>query len=579
MTSPPAPSAGTEVLASTGKPPRGSRAAELEPQGAPDGGFPREAPVSTGVNDASRDRRAIAKRAGVVGLGTLLSRVLGLARDLVFAALFPRAATDLFFVAFTIPNALRQLLAEGALSASFVPVLAKVEAQRGPRAAEALYAKLRGAMWIVLVVTCVAGVAGAPWLCELFAAGFHARPGAFEKTVAITQVVFPYLLFMGLAALGAGALQTRRRFAVAAFAPGLLNVAMIGCALALPPLFLARGVDPIFALAAGALVGGLLQVVAQLPELRRAGFAGPLQFSLRDEDVREVVRRILPMTLGLMIYEVDLVLSRRFLSECGEGANSYFYYAQRLCDFPQGVFSLALATATLPSLSSLVAKGDRREVAKTAAHALRLALFVALPATALLVALARPIVIGAFARGAFDAASVDGTTRALVVQGLGVVLVAVVRQVVPVFYALGNTRTPVLISGLDLLAFVAIALTLRGPLGHVGVSWAVTGSSFVQMALLLVALHRALPDLHARDLALSAAKSTIASCLAAIAAFFAAAAAFGLPRLPYVGGLVPVIVGAVVFLAAFLVVGRAIGHDEQRQLVGAVMRRVRRSRA
>jgi putative peptidoglycan lipid II flippase len=541
---------------------------------------PPESRVDLGArSEATRDRGAIAKRAGVVGLGTLLSRVLGLARDLVFAALFPRAATDLFFVAFTIPNALRQLLAEGALSASFVPVLAKVEQQDGPRAAEALYAKLRGAMWIVLIGTCVAGVAAAPWLCELFAAGFHARPGAFEKTVGITRVVFPYLLFMGLAALGAGALQTRRRFAVAAFAPGLLNVAMIACALALPPIFVGRGVDPIYALALGALVGGLLQVLAQMPELRRAGFGGALMLDLRDEHVREVVRRILPMTLGLMIYEVDLVLSRRFLSECGEGANSYFYYAQRLCDFPQGVFSLALATATLPSLSSLVAKGDRREVAKTAAHALRLSLFVALPATAILVALAKPIVVAAFARGAFDAASVDGTTKALVVQGLGVVLVAVVRQIVPVFYALGNTRTPVIISGLDLLAFVAIALSLRGPLGHVGVSWAVTGSSFVQMALLIVALHRALPDLHARDVARSAAKSTIASCLAAMVAFYAALFAAKLPRLPMVGGLLPAIAGGGAFVLAFLVVGRVIAHEEQAQLTGAVMRRLRRRRA
>ncbi len=537
-----------------------------------------EAPLEP-TSDASRDRRAIAKRAGVVGLCTLLSRVLGLARDLVFAALFPRGETDLFFVAFTIPNALRQLLAEGALSASFVPVLAQVEERRGPRAAEALYAKLRGAMWIVLIATSALGVAGAPWLCELFAAGFHARAGAFDKTVAITRVVFPYLLFMGLAALGAGALQTRRRFAVAAFAPGLLNVAMIACALALPPLFVARGVDPILALAVGALVGGALQVLAQLPELRRAGFGGALRIDVRDDDVREVVRRILPMTLGLMIYEIDLVLSRRFLSECGEGANSYFYYAQRLCDFPQGVFSLALATATLPSLASLVARGDRREVAKTAAHALRLALFVALPATALLVALARPIVIGAFARGAFDAASVEGTTRALWVQALGVVLVAVVRQVVPVFYALGNTRTPVLISGLDLMAFIAIALSLRGTLGHVGISWAVTGSSFVQMALLLVALRRLLPDLHARDVAKSALKSAIASIVAALVAFYAAAAATSLPRLPHVGGLLPVTAGGIAFALAFLTVGRAVGHEEQRQLVGAVMRRVRRARA
>ena len=536
-------------------------------------------PETAASAEATRDRQSIAKRASVVGLGTLLSRALGLGRDLVLAALFPRAATDLFFVAFTIPNALRQLLAEGALSSSFVPVLAGLDAKEGKKAAEEFYAKLRGAMWIVLALFTVAGVAAAPLLCELFAAGFHARAGAFEKTVGLTRVLFPYLLFMGLAALSAGALQTRRLFAVAAFAPALLNVAMIVAAFALPPVLAARGIDPLYALAIGALVGGLLQVVAQLPALRRAGFTAKLRIDLKDPNVREVIRRIGPMTLGLMIYEIDLVLSRRFLSECGEGANSYFYYAQRLCDFPQGIFALALATATLPSLSALAARGDREELAKTAAHALRLSLFVGLPATALLSALARPLVTAAFARGAFDQTSIDGTTSALVVQGLGVFSVAVVRQLVPLFYSLGNTRTPVLVSGLDLLAFIAIALSMRGPLGHVGISWAVTGSSIVQMLLLMRALRRELPELRWATVLPSAGRTLIASIAAAAVAFGVGWASARMPRVPYVGGFVPALLGGLAFLVTFVVAGKLLGNEEQAQLTAGLARRLRRGRA
>ncbi len=530
------------------------------------------------MNEAQKDRRAIAGRASVVGIGTLASRVLGLGRDLVLAAVFPRAATDLFFVAFTIPNALRQLLAEGALSSAFVPVLAGIEAKDGKAAAEAFYAKLRGAMWIVLIAFTVAGVAAAPILCELFASGFHARPGAFERTVTLTRAVFPYLLFMGLAALGAGALQTRKRFAVAAFAPALLNVAMIAAAFTLPSVLGARGYDPLLALAIGALFGGFFQVMAQGPALRKAGFTGGLSLDLRDPGVREVLRRIGPMTLGLMIYEIDLVLSRRFLSEAGEGANSYFYYAQRLCDFPQGIFALALATATLPSLSALAAKGDKVELAKTAAHALRLSLFVALPATALLVALARPVVVATFARGAFDATSVDGTTTALMVQGLGVAAVALVRQLVPLFYALGDTKTPVLVSGLDLLAFIAIALLTKDKYGHLGVSAAVSGSSMVQLVLLAIALRRPLPELRLRILASSAWKTGLAAVLAGLVAAFVAQAALRLPRLPWGASFVPAILGLASFAIAFIIVSRIVGNEEQAQLAAGLRRRLRRGR-
>lgn len=529
------------------------------------------------AEERGAERAAIAGRAGLVGAGTLVSRVLGLARDLVLAAMFPRALTDLFFVAFTIPNALRQLLAEGALSSAFVPVLAKIETDEGPKAAATFYARLRGLMWIVLVATCAIGVMAAPLLCELFAAGFHARPGAFERTVAVTRAVFPYLLFMGLAALGAGALQVRKKFGVAAFAPALLNVGMILGALVLAPILVAHGTDPLYALAVGALVGGALQVWAQMPDLKRAGFTEPLAIDLKDPKLRLVLARIAPMTIGLMIYEVDLVLSRRFLSEAGEGANSWFYYAQRLCDFPQGIFSLALATATLPSLAKLVAKGDREEVARTFAHALRLALWVALPATAILVALARPLVIAFFARGKFDAASIDGTTAALIVQGLGVFVVAIVRQVVPLYYALGDTKTPVWISGVDLVAFVAIALLLRGPIGHVGVSAAVTGSSVVQMILLVMWVKKPLPELRASMVLPSAAKSALAAVVAGAVAFAVAWVARPLGHVRAVGGLLPALAGCSAFAVVYLAIGRAIGQEEQAQLVAGVRRRLRRA--
>src|SRR3984893_1051695 len=192
--------------------------------------------------------------------------------------------------------------------------------------------------------------------------------------------------------------------------------------------------------------------------------------------------------LDIFFYYVDLVLSRRFLSELGIGAQSYFSWAMRLCDFPQGIFAMALSTAALPSLSALAAKGDRGELARTWAHGMGLALFAALPASALLVAVGEPIVVTLFQRGAFDAQAAHETARALAWQGAAVWTVTAVRQTVPALYALGDTRTPVVVSAIDLAAFVALALALRGPLGHVGISIAVGGSSAVQMVLLLVGL-------------------------------------------------------------------------------------------
>lgn len=528
------------------------------------------APQEGIAEEGKRERSRLVARAGVVGAGTLASRVLGLVRDMALAALFDRDATDAWWVAFTIPNALRSLLGEGAITSAVVPVLSEKLARDGDDAAKRFFARVRGASLVALVVVTVAGMLFARPLTELFAAGYHDRPGEFARTVELTRVVFPYILLMGTAALGMAALNANRRFAVAAFAPGLLNVALIAAAFAAP--YLATG-DPVRALAYGALVGGVLQVIAQWPALRRIGYGGWPAFVL-DADVREVLRRIAPLTFGIGIYYVDLVLSRRFLSELGPGAQSYFSWAMRLCDFPQGIFVMALSTAALPSLSTLAAKGAKGELAKTWAHGMALAMFVAIPASAALVALGEPIVVALFQRGAFDANAAHETARALLWQGGAIWTVAVVRQTVPALYALGDTRTPVVVSALDLTAFIALAVGLRGPMGHVGISVAVAGSSAVQMVLLLVGLRWRLGTIEGGALARSAARSLGASLLGAVAGWGAARLLSPEGEAGALLRIVPGVAGMTAFTVVFLLAAWGMRAPELEDILGALRRRL-----
>ena len=397
-------------------------------------------PGGASASEGDKERQKLVGRAGVVGAGTLLSRILGFGRDVVIAALFDTKGTDAFAVALTIPNALRQLLAEGAVSSAVVPVLSARIAKDGDEAGRTFFARARGVSLLALVVVSILGVIFAGPLTDLFAPGTHDIPGQFERTRDLTRWMFPYIFFMGTAALGMAALNAKKKFAVAAFAPGLFNVALIGGALVLRGPMERAGFDPVLALAVAVLVGGVLQVVAQIPSLRAIGYADRPRFDLKDPHVREMLKRILPMTFGLGIYYVDLTLSRRFLSELGTGPQTYFFFASRLCDFPQGIFVMALSTAALPSLAVFAAKGDFEELSKTWAHGLRLAMFVAIPCSVALAVLAEPLVMLLFQRGEFDPMKAHETARALVWQGGAIFTVSAVRQLVPAFYALGDTR-------------------------------------------------------------------------------------------------------------------------------------------
>lgn len=515
---------------------------------------------------ADHSSSTLVRRAGVVALGTLVSRLFGLGRDMTLAAVFSRAQTDAFFVAFTIPNALRQLLGEGAVSSAVVPVLSAKLTKDGDQQAREFFRKIRGLSLVALGIVTALGMLFARELAELFAEGYTADPPQFERTVQLTRWVFPYIFFIGTAALGMAGLHAKRRFAVAAFVPALLNVAFIAAALVLPSRLGARGFDPTLSLAVGALVGGALQAVAQWPALKRVGFGSLPKIDFSDPDVREVVRRITPMLFGAGVYYIDLVLSRRFLSALGEGAQSYFMWAMRVADFPQGIFVMALSAAALPTLSSLAARGDRVELGRTFARGLRLALFVAVPASALLIVLGEPVVVTLFRRGAFDAVSAHETARALAWQGAAVWAVAAVRQWVALLYAVGDTRSPVIISLVDLTVFIGLALGLRGPLGHVGISVAVAGSSFVQMVLLVIVATRRVPEIPLGAVLSSFARLTVAAAVAGAVARVAVGAET--EALRFSSGLV----GGAVFAIAFIVAAWMVRSPELGEL-GSVLRR------
>jgi len=520
----------------------------------------------------------LVRRSGIVAAGTLVSRVLGMVRDLVLAATIPIAWSDLFFDAFTIPNALRGLLADGAVSSALIPVYTEVRQKEGDAAARAFYARFRGAMIALLVLVSLAGVLLARPIAAAYGGGFSADTVRFEAFVTLIRVVFPYIFFMGVAALGAGVLNAHDRFAVPAIAPALLNVAFIVAPFTLVPLAVSAGHPPVLALGVATIVGGVLQVIAQWPSLRAIEMPAIPRWDLSDPHVRKAFRLLLPLTLGLGIYQLNVMMSRLFTSYLPEGAMSYLYYAQRLVEIPQGMFGVAIASAALPELAAQRARGDREAVLRTFRDALSFAFFVGLRLSAVLAALARPIVVVLFDRGEFDAEAASETARSLAWQAAGVWAIASVRVVVPVFHAHNETRLPLWGGAANLVVFVAAAWGLSREIGHAGIAVAISAAGVAQCAVLLALLRSRLGALGLASLAPGVLRTALASALGAGAG--AATASLGAWER---GGndLGNVAVLAAALLAAglvFLGVSTVLGAPELARVRSAVQRRLSRRR-
>ncbi len=450
----------------------------------------------------------VVRALGSIGGATLLSRVLGFARDMVVALAFGAGpVTDAFFVAFRIPNILRRLLAEGALSTALVPVFSDYAATRSRDEFLAMLRAVLGAALLVLTATTVAGVVAAPWLLHVIAPGFRQDPGQWALAVFLTRVMFPYLLLVGLSALAMGALHSHGRFFAPALGPALLNAGMIVAVLALA----ARLDPPVLALALGVLAGGLAQLAVQLPDLARAGLLAAPKADVAHPALRRVARLLVPAVFGLAAVQVSVFVNTLLASLLPAGSISFLYYADRIMEFPLGVFAIALASAALPSMSRQAAAGDRDGLAATLAFALRLGLYVALPATVGLVMLRVPIVRVLFQRGEFGPAETSATALALAWYAVGLAGLSGARIVAQAFYAVGDAGTAVKLGMASVAVSVVAAVGLMHPLGHGGLALATSLGGYANLLLLLVVARRRFGTLHGRVLAASLARTLLAT--------------------------------------------------------------------
>ncbi|PLY02291.1 MAG: murein biosynthesis integral membrane protein MurJ [Desulfuromonas sp.] len=424
----------------------------------------------------------------VMACATTLSRIAGLVRDVVVARLFGAGViTDAFFMAFTIPNLLRRFFAEGSLTAAFVPTFSEVLHRRGEEEARRLASRCASLLLLVMLVVVTLGILCSPWIVQGIGYGFSQTPGKLELTDQLNRLMFPYIGLVSLLALLTGILNVHGHFFLPSLSPLFLNLTMIVSALTLGVYFN----QPIFALAVGVVLGGVVQLLLQFPALLKYRIRLHFDFRFcRDSNLRRIVMLMLPGIAGVAIYQINIIVSRLLASFLADGSLSYLYYGQRLFEFPQGIFIVSLAQAALPLMSSQVAEDDRTGMQQSLSFAMSLVTLFMLPAIIGLLLCARPIYSLFFLGGEFDQAAVEGAALALTCYAPGLVFVGYSRIASQTFFALKDTRTPVVVSFWTLLVNLVAGLLLMKPFGYAGLAAALTLSTVVNAALLLSLLQR-----------------------------------------------------------------------------------------
>ncbi len=423
----------------------------------------------------------------VVSTMTLLSRVLGLARDVVIAALLGAGSgADAFFVAFKIPNFMRRLFAEGAFNQAFVPVLSEYATQRTRAEVRELLDAVSGSLSVVLALITALAIAAAPWLAWLFAPGFQSDPGKLALTTEMLRLTFPYLLLISLTAFAGSVLNTWERFAIPAFTPVLLNVCLIGAALWLTPWMR----DPALGLAWGVLIAGAAQLLFQLPFLARLGLMPRPRARFKHPGVRRILRLMTPALFGVSVSQINLLLDTVLASFLASGSVSWLYYSDRLVELPLGVFGIAIATVILPALSKRHADQSRDHFARMLDWALRMVLLIGLPSALALVLLAEPLLISLFHYGAMTDHDVVMASRSLRAYALGLLAFMLIKVLAPGYFARQDTKTPVKIGIIAMFANMAMNLALIVPLAHAGLALATALSAFLNAGLLGIGLYR-----------------------------------------------------------------------------------------
>ncbi|MFQ5588670.1 MAG: murein biosynthesis integral membrane protein MurJ [Nitrospiria bacterium] len=461
----------------------------------------------------------IAASAGIVAIGTFSSRILGFIRDVILAGIFgASSAADAFYVAFRIPNFLRELFAEGSMSAAFVPVFSEYLTLRGKTEARKLGRAALTVLLILITGVVTLGIIFSPQILSVIARGFLSDPEKFALTTTLTRMMFPFLLFISCAAWVMGILNSTRHFGPPAFSSAVYNIINIAMILTLSP-YLAQ---PVFAAAVGVTLGGAAQFLIQLPTLYREGFSIALLKPVLPlhPGVVKMGKLILPTIVGLSVTQVNLLINTFLASYLPLGSVSYLYYGMRLIHFPLGIFAVALSTALLPTLSTQAAKGDYPALSDSFSFGLRLVFFITFPALLGLILFRVPIVQTLFEHGAFDHAATLGTADAVLFYAVGLWAFAGVRIVVPVFYAMQDTKTPVKVAVFAMLLNLVLNIALMFTLKHRGLALATSLSAMFNFSCLLIILKKRIDWPDGRRILSSHLKVILASLVMLIPAYW-----------------------------------------------------------
>jgi putative peptidoglycan lipid II flippase len=497
---------------------------------------------------------------------------MGMVRDMVVSRLFGAGLyTDAFFAAFQIPNMLRRFFAEGALTSAFVPTFSDWYTNKGEEEARALANVCFTALSLVMAGVVLLGIAFSPQLIGLMFPGFAGTPEKLSITILLNRLMFPYVFLVSLVALCMGILNTVRHFFTPAISTVFLNISMICCALFLHTRFQV----PIVALAVGVLLGGVLQLLLQLPVLYRKGFVPRPNFHFGHPAVKRIALLMGPSVFGVGVYYLNIAVGAILASWLPEGSVSYLYYAQRLFEFPQGIFTVSVAQAVLPSMSRQAAQNDLESLKESLAYGVRLTLFITIPAMAGLMICSTPIFSLLFMGGAFDYAKALNCGVALCYYSVGLSFVAMVRVLVPAFYALKDTRTPVAIAFVAFLLNLCFSLLLMGSLRHGGLALASSLSAFANMLLLLWYLRKKIGSFGGRSILAAAGKALLASAPMALAVHWLV----GRVDWSQLGGrlLKAGVLGGAVFsgMAIFLLVSHWLACEEARDVLALVRKKLR----
>jgi len=454
--------------------------------------------------------------AGIISGATLCSRLLGFLRDMIIAQMFgAKMVADAFFVAFRLPNLLRKLMGEGALSSSFIPVFTEYLHKKTKKEAWELAGNVISLVIILLIAIVIFSIILAPLIVMIFAPGFHKSPEKFHLTTLLARILFPYIFFIGLSALFMGILNSLNHFLIPALNPALLNIAMIIGALFIAPKFN----TPIIGLAIGVLIGGVAQLFFQLPILIKKGMNFKFSLNIHHEGLRRIGALMLPSTIGLAVAEINSMVDTLLATLLPEGSVSYLYYSNRLIQFPLGLFGIAIGTAILPTMSAQAARKKIPALKETFSFGLRLVMFITLPATVGLIICRKAIIAILFQRGAFTASATQATAIALLFYAVGLFAYAGVKVVVPVFYSLQDTKTPVKIAIYSMLANIVLNIILMQPLKHAGLALATALASMLNFTLLLYYLRKKMGRLGGRQILISCLKIIAASIVMGIGAW------------------------------------------------------------